>query len=207
VRRATLGSTRGSEIGGVPGRSRFVSEFASLGFLTQLGLPTVPCRLCHSEDEARAAANELGLPVVAKACSPTLPHKSDHGLVVLGLDSEAAVARAFNCLNDRLRRLAVAADGILIAPMIKGRRELMLGARVDPTFGPVILIGDGGKYVEVLGDFTVLMPPFDADDVRRAVMGLRIAPILSGVRGEPAVDLEPLAAAAVRLGQIITGGT
>jgi acyl-CoA synthetase (NDP forming) len=67
-----------------------------------------------------------------------------------------------------------------------------------------VLVGDGGKYVEALGDFTVLMPPFDIDDVRRAVMGLRIAPILAGVRGEPAIDLEPLAHAAIQLGQIIT---
>jgi hypothetical protein len=125
---------------------------------------------------------------------------------MVGLDNEAAVARAFNCVNDRLRRLEIVADGLLVAPMVKGRRELMLGARVDPTFGPVVLIGDGGKYVEALGDFTVLMPPFDVDDVRRAARGLRIAPILSGVRGEPAIDLEPLAGAAIRLGQIITDG-
>jgi acetate---CoA ligase (ADP-forming) len=115
-----------------------------------------------------------------------------------------AVQRAVAALNDRLRRLDIVADGILVAPMIKGRRELMLGARVDPTFGPVVLIGDGGKYVEVLGDSTVLMPPFDADDVLRAVMDLRIAPVLRGVRGEGAIDLEPLTHAAIRLGQIIT---
>jgi acyl-CoA synthetase (NDP forming) len=186
-------------------RRGFLSEFDSLEFLKLHGLPTVLCRLCQSEEEARAAAIELGFPVVVKACSAALPHKSDHGLVMLGLDSEAAVTRAFTCVNDRLRRLDMVADGILVAPMVKGRRELMLGARVDPRFGPVVLVGDGGKYVEALGDFTVLMPPFDIDDVRRAVMGLRIAPILSGVRGEPAIDLEPLAHAAIRLGQIITG--
>jgi hypothetical protein len=67
-------------------------------------------------------------------------------------------------------------------------------------------VGDGGKYVEALGDFTVLMPPFDVDDVRRALLELRIAPILRGVRGEPALDIEPFGRAAVRLGQIITAG-
>ena len=185
-------------------RHRFLNEFDSLEFLRAHGMPTVSCRLCWSEEEVRAAALELGFPVVVKACSAALPHKSDHGLVMLGLDNEAAVARAFNCVHDRLRRLEMVADGMLVAPMVKGRRELMLGARVDPTFGPVVLVGDGGKYVEALGDFTVLMPPFDVDDVRRAVMGLRIAPILSGVRGESAIDLEPLAHAAIRLGQIIT---
>ena len=186
------------------GSSRFLSEFESLAFLSRHGLPTVPCRLCHTEEEARLAAIELGLPVAVKACAAALPHKSDHGLVIVGLESDAAIARAFALLTDRSARLHVAADGILVAPMIKARRELMLGARVDPTFGPLVLIGDGGKYVEALGDFTVLMPPFDVDEVRRAMMALRIAPILTGVRGESAIDLEPLANAAIRLGQIIT---
>lgn len=185
-------------------RRRFLSEYDSLEFLKHHGLPTVACRLCRSEEHARSAAVELGFPVVVKACSPAVPHKSDHDLVMLGLDSEAAVAHAFNNVNDRLRRLEIAADGVLVAPMVQGRRELMLGARVDRTFGPIVLIGDGGKYVEALGDFTVLIPPFGIDDVCRAVMGLRIAPILAGVRGEAAIELGPLAQAAIRLGQIIT---
>ena len=186
------------------GTSRFLSEFESLAFLQRYGLPTVPCRLCHSSEDARSAAAELGMPVVLKACSPGLPHKSDQRLVIVGLDSDAAVARAFEELRDRLRRLNMSSDGILVAPLVKGRRELMLGARVDPTFGPVVIVGDGGKYVEALGDFTVLMPPCDVDDVRRALLALRIAPILRGVRGEPALDIEPLCRAAVRLCQIIT---
>jgi acyl-CoA synthetase (NDP forming) len=188
------------------GPSRFLSELESLAFLQRYGLPTVPCRLCRSSEDARSAAAELGMPVVLKACSPSLPHKSDQRLVIGGLESDAAVARAFEELWNRLRRLNMSSDGILVAPLVKGRRELMLGAHVDPTFGPVVIVGDGGKYVEALGDFTVLMPPFDADDVRRALMELRIAPILRGVRGEPALDIEPFGRAAVRLGQIITAG-
>ena len=189
------------------GPSRFLSEFESLAFLQRYGLPTVPCRLCRSSEDARAAAAELGMPVVLKACSPDLPHKSDHALVIVGVDSDAAVVCAFTELTNRLRGLNESSDGILVAPLVKGRRELMLGARVDPTFGPVVIVGDGGKYVEALGDFTVLMPPFDVDDVRRALLELRIAPILRGVRGEPPLDVDPLCRAAVRLGQIITAAT
>jgi hypothetical protein len=128
-------------------------------------------------------------------------------LVIVGVDSDAALACAFTALTNRLRGLNESSDGILVAPLVKGRRELMLGARVDPTFGPVVIVGDGGKYVEALGDFTVLMPPFDVDDVRRALLKLRIAPILRGVRGEPPLDVDPLCRAAVRLGQIITAAT
>jgi acetate---CoA ligase (ADP-forming) len=187
------------------GHSRFLSEFDSLELLRRYGLPTVACRLCQTDTEAIAAATEFGFPLVLKACSATIAHKSEHGLVMLGVGSEAAAARAFHAISERLRQLEISADGILVAPMIKGRRELMLGARIDPTFGPVVLVGDGGKYVEALGDFTVLLPPFGVDDVRDALMSLRVAPILAGVRGEPAIDLEPIGLAAMRLGQIISG--
>jgi acetate---CoA ligase (ADP-forming) len=189
------------------GESRFLSEFDSLALLQQSGMATVPCCLCHSVEEACSAARTLGFPVVIKACSPALPHKSDLGLVIVGIDNDAGLTRAFDCLNDRRRRNNVAADGILVAPFVKGRREMMIGARVDPTFGPVVLVGDGGKYVEALGDFTVLVPPFSADDVRQALMSLRIAPVLRGVRGEPPLDLTPLCDAAVRLGQIIAAAS
>jgi acyl-CoA synthetase (NDP forming) len=83
------------------------------------------------------------------------------------------------------------------------RREFMVGARVDPVFGPVVIVGDGGKYVEALKDFAVLVPPFDVADVRQALAGLRIAPLLDGVRGEPPLDVEALAAVAIGVGRLI----
>lgn len=186
------------------GHSTFLNEFESLRFLAKHGLPTVPCRLCHTLEQVCSAAKWLGLPVVLKACSAAIPHKSDQGLVVLGLATEAAVIQAFGTLTSRLRDLDIVADGILVAPIVKGRREVMIGARTDPVFGPVVLIGDGGKYVETLGDFSMLIPPFDSDDVERALMGLRIAPILRGIRGEPPIDLGPLCETVVRLGRIVT---
>jgi len=81
--------------------------------------------------------------------------------------------------------------------MARGRRELMIGARVDPVFGPVVLLGDGGKYVEAMPDVQVLISPFTAADVRSALAKLRIAPLLAGVRGEPALDVEAFTAAAI----------
>jgi acyl-CoA synthetase (NDP forming) len=81
----------------------------------------------------------------------------------------------------------------------------VLGAKLDPVFGPVVMIGDGGKYVEALPDIALLLPPFSAADAREAILDLRIAPILRGVRGEPPVDIDALAQAALRLGAIIAG--
>jgi hypothetical protein len=87
--------------------------------------------------------------------------------------------------------------------MHKGRHEFMVGARIDPVFGPVVVVGDGGKYVEALQDVAVLLPPFDAADVTAALRTLRIAPLLEGVRGEPPLDVAALAAVVVAVGRLI----
>ncbi len=182
-----------------PGDQPFLSEADSLALLAGQGMPVVPYRLCRSVEAALAAFAELGGPVAVKACSADVPHKSEHGLVALGLGDADAVAAAYTAQMDALRAMGVAADGIIVARMVKGRRELVLGARLDPMVGPAIMVGDGGKYVEALGDVAILVPPFTADEVIEALMGLRIAPILKGVRGEPALDLAAYADAAVKL--------
>ncbi|MGE0716366.1 MAG: acetate--CoA ligase family protein [Alphaproteobacteria bacterium] len=181
------------------GTKPFLGEAASLALLAAQGMPVVPYRLCRSADEARRALAELGGPVAVKACSPDVPHKSEHGLVALGLRDPDAVAAAFEAQMAGLVRLGAEVDGVIVAKMVRGRRELVLGARLDPMVGPVVMVGDGGKYVEALGDVAVLVPPFTAEEVVEALMGLRIAPILKGVRGEPALDLAAYADAAVKL--------
>ncbi|BBK43245.1 pimeloyl-CoA synthetase [Allostella vacuolata] len=182
-----------------PGAAPFLSEADSLALLAAQDLPVVAHRLCRTAEEARAAFFELGGPVAVKACSADVPHKSEHGLVALGLDDADAVEAAFTAQMAGLETLGARADGVIVARMVKGRRELVLGARLDPMVGPAILVGDGGKYVEALGDVAVLVPPFTQAEVVDALMGLRIAPILKGTRGEPAVDLSAYADAAVRL--------
>jgi acyl-CoA synthetase (NDP forming) len=186
------------------GTTQFLSEWDSLQLLADHGLPTVPQRLCRSRDEAAAAFRALGGgPVVVKGCSAEVPHKSEAGLVKLGIASDAEAGEAFDALWRRLGELKVARDGVIVASMVKGRRELALGARIDPQFGPVVLVGDGGTYIEALGDVALLLPPFELDEVLAAIASLRIAPILDGVRGEPPLDLAPLCAMAVRLGQLM----
>lgn len=185
------------------GKTRFLSEWDSIQLLKAHGMPVVAGRLCRSRDEAVAAFRAIGGPVVVKGCSAEVPHKSEAGLVRLGVATEAATAAAFEEQWARLEALKVARDGVIVAAMAKGRRELALGARVDPQFGPIVLVGDGGKYVEALGDVALLLPPFDEDAVREALGRLRIAPILAGVRGEPPIDLAPVCAMAVRLGQLM----
>ena len=178
--------------------TRFLSEAESLALVAKAGLPVIEHRLCRNEDEVRAAAATFPSGVVVKACSPDLPHKSDHGLVSL---NPADPVAEFRRQSDQMKKMGVAADGVIVARLAAKGRELALGARMDPQFGPVVLIGDGGVYLEALKDFRLLLPPFTEEDVARKLAGLRVAPLLAGVRGQAARDVAAYAAMAVRLGE------
>ena len=120
---------------------------------------------------------------------------------MLDIDNEADVVLAFTDLEARLDALGVVAEGVIVARMARGRRELVLGAKIDAVFGPVVMIGDGGRYVEALDDIALLFPPFSAEQVREALSTLRMRVFLEGRRGDPPMDVEPLCRAAVRLGE------
>lgn len=178
----------------------FMSEAASLALLADSGLAVIEHAVCRTADEAVAAWRRIGAPVALKACSAQLPHKSEHGLVALGLNDEAALRTAFDHQAQTLGKLDVRDGAWLVARMRRGLHECALGARVDPVLGPVVMIGSGGKYVEALRDVAVLMPPFDAAQVIEKLRGLRIGALLQGVRGDPPADVEALARQAVALG-------
>lgn len=178
----------------------FLSEAASLALLADNGLAVIEHAVCRTADEAVAAWRRIGAPVALKACSAQLPHKSEHGLVALGLNDEAALRTAFTHQAQTLGKLDVRDGAWLVARMRRGLHECALGARVDPVLGPVVMIGSGGKYVEALRDVAVLLPPFDAAQVIEKLRGLRIGALLQGVRGDPPADVEALARQAVALG-------
>jgi acyl-CoA synthetase (NDP forming) len=180
-------------------RSATLSEADSLALLAGAGVPVVPYRLCRSTREAVDAWRDLGPDVVVKACSSAIAHKSEHGLVFLNQRTAEDVARAYEECVTRVRRMEQPLDGVLVAQRVRGRHEFALGVRHDPHFGTVLMVSDGGKYVEALRDFAVLLHPFAEQDVLDKLAGLRIAPVLAGVRGESAVDLQAVARAAVAL--------
>jgi acyl-CoA synthetase (NDP forming) len=183
------------------GRAGFLDEFESLALLAQAGVAVVGHRLCRSEAEAREAFRALGPKVVVKACSASVPHKTEQGLVRVGLLSGDAVAQAFRDFKPRLP----AADGVLVARHAAGRRELALGARLDPHFGPVVMVGDGGIALEALKDFRLLLPPFSREDVLAALAGLRMAPLLGALRGQPPLDVGAYSDMAMHLGEAMLG--
>lgn len=167
---------------------RTLNEADSLARLARHGLPVIKHRLCRSADEARDAFSAIGAPVVVKGCSADVPHKSEHGLVRLGLGSADECAQAYADMERTLRGMGATFDGVIVAKQAKGKLELMIGAHRDPAFGSVIVIGQGGKYVEAMPDAQILLPPLRREDIARALTRLRIAPVLAGVRGEPPSD-------------------
>jgi acyl-CoA synthetase (NDP forming) len=191
----------------LPEGTGLLNEAQSLALLAGQGIPVVPHRLCRTADEARAAFDALGGPVAVKACSRDVPHKSEHGLVALNLQSADAVAACFDQQWAQLAAMGAAQEGVLVARMRKSRHECMVGAHIDPVFGPVVAVGDGGKYVEAMRDVALLVPPFDRGEVLQALQGLRIAPILAGTRGDPPLDVQALADIAVRVGQLVVAST
>ena len=184
--------------------SRLLDEAASLALLAERGVPVARHRLCRSEAEARDAFVALGgEPVVVKGCSDEASHKSELGLVRVGVRDADAVAAAYRDMQAAARAAGVALSGVLVAELVRGQRELMIGARLDPVFGPVVLVGDGGKYVEAMPDVQVLLPPFDAARVEATLRRLRIAPLLDGVRGDAPLDVDAFCRAAVAVGDLM----
>ncbi len=191
------------EAGGTPKKSRTLNEAESLAMLTKAGLSVVPHRLCRSAQEAASAWRNLGGPVVVKGCSADLPHKSEYGLVRLGLDDEDAIEAAYRDMESTIAKAKARFDGVIVARMAKGRREMMIGAHRDTFFGPVVVVGDGGKYVEAMPDVALLMPPFTREDAVRGMKQLRCAQVLGGVRGEPPMDQDAMAEAAARVATLM----
>jgi len=155
--------------------------------------------LCRTEEEVRGA---FGPPLVMKACSRDVPHKTEYGLVCI--DPPDPVAE-FRRQREIVVALGASFDGVIVARKAAKARELALGARLDPQFGPVVMVGEGGVNLEALKDFRLLLPPFSEDQVVEKLKQLRIAPLLAGWRGAPPADLPAFARMAVLLGEAMLG--
>jgi acetate---CoA ligase (ADP-forming) len=187
-----------------PAATRMLDEAASLDLLAARGVPVVAHRVCASAAGARTAHAALGGGrVVVKGCSATIAHKSELGIVKVGIDSADGVEAAYREVVAAAGRAGQTLDGVIVATMARGQRELMVGAHLDPTFGPVLVVGDGGKYVEAMPDVVTVLAPFTPERIERALRRLRIAPLLDGVRGEPPMDVAAFCAAAAAVGALI----
>lgn len=181
-----------------------LNESESLAALAGLGIPVVAHELVSSPEEVAQAVRRLGGgEVVVKGCSSTTSHKSEFGLVRLRLTSPAAAGAAAAEIAAAAAAHEVELDGFLVAPMVRGLHEALVGASLDPVFGPVMVIGAGGVYVEAVPDTRVLLAPCTVEEVHEAIGQLRMAPLVAGVRGEPAADADAWAKAVVRASEAL----
>lgn len=181
-----------------------LNESDSLAALAGLGLPVVAHELVLDPDDVGRAFEKLGAPrAVVKGCSSQASHKSELGLVRLGLDSAEDALKAAGEIERSAAEHGMVLDGFLVAPMVSGLHEALVGAALDPVFGPVMVMGAGGVHVEAVPDTQVLLAPCTLDEVREAISRLRMAPLLAGVRGAPAADLDAWAEAVVRASEVL----
>jgi acyl-CoA synthetase (NDP forming) len=175
--------------------------------LARAGIPAVPEKACGSVDEAVAAAESFGYPVVAKILSPDILHKSEIGGVLLDLADADAVRAAHATLLARAAERAPGAriEGVLIAKQIKGAVEMALGIARDPVFGPVAMVGLGGVFIEILKDVSFRRCPFDEAQAEAMVRSLKGFPLLDGARGRPKADVKALASALSALSRFAAG--
>ncbi len=170
-----------------------IDELEGLRLLREYGIPTVEAREAGSVAVAVGAANELGWPVAMKTAAPGVQHKSDVGGVALGLSDPTELRAAYEDISARL------GPRVVVAPMAPQGVEVALGIVRDPTFGPLVLVAAGGVLVEVLKDRELALPPLDHARSLALIDRLRSRPLLEGVRGAPAADVDSLAEAVSRL--------
>jgi acetate---CoA ligase (ADP-forming) len=170
------------------------SEAAARDFLASCAVPLVPAELVTSAEAAARAARRLGSPVALKVCSAQITHKSDIGGVALGVDGDAQVRDAYRRVLAAGQAVPGAVvDGVLVTPMRAGGVELLVGVTVDRAFGPVLAVGLGGVWVELLADTSLRVLPVTTDDVKHMLGELRGSPLLRGARGSRPADVDALA--------------
>jgi acetyl coenzyme A synthetase (ADP forming)-like protein len=179
-------------------------EYAARGLLEAYGIPFAASRRVTTLPEAKAAAEGLGYPVALKVASPDISHKTDVGGVALGIPDERGLAAAWEAMRRSLSVRAPTAriEGFEIEEMIGVGKEVLIGIQRDPSFGPIVVFGMGGIYVEVLKDVTFRLAPLRPLSARHMVQSVRAHPLLEGVRGEPPSDLTALYEAIERVSQL-----
>lgn len=185
-------------------RPALYNEADALDLLREHGLPAVALARARTREEAITSACQLGFPVAMKVLSAEITHKSDIGGVLLHIADADQAGAAYDRIQANVRAAAPAAllDGVLVAPMVRGGVECILGVHRDPVLGPVVMLGSGGTNVELLRDVTFRVAPVDLPQARSMISELRTAPLLDGFRGAPKADAEALAQAIVRLSDL-----
>lgn len=176
-----------------------LSEYDSKRILGAYGIPVVKESLVNDLNEAKEAASGIGYPVVLKFCSAEVTHKTEKGLIEVGLRDSRDLTRAFKALQKRAKGLD---GGYLVQEMVKGVRELVIGMIRDPQFGPCVMFGLGGIFTEILRDVSFRVAPIEKRDAMEMMREIKGQKILEAIRGMEAVDLEVLSRSLIALGNL-----
>jgi acetyltransferase len=181
-----------------------LNEVQSKQLLKAYGIACPKEGVAHSATQAAAIAKRIGYPVVAKGVSAALPHKSEAGAVMVGLDSAKTVRAAYEQIVEAVTRHSGSApQGVLIAEQVADGIELVLGANLDPEVGPVILFGTGGVELELYRDVALAPPPLDERRALALIEATRAGKRIAGYRGRPALDVKAAVAALIGLSRLM----
>ena len=182
-----------------------LSEHEAKRVLAEYGIPCPKEVLCHNEEEAALSASRIGYPVAVKAVSPKLPHKTEAGVVRLGIKNEEELRSAFREVwANAIRHIGKEElDGVLVQEMVTGAvAEVIVGVLRDPSFGPVVVFGLGGTMVELFQDRALGLPPLTREEALDMVRSTKAGKLLAGFRGQPPGDLDALVDVLVRVGDL-----
>jgi len=185
----------------VEGR-KFVTEPEAKLVLKAYGIESTKESLCHSADEAVKAAESIGYPVVMKLVSPQVVHKTEFNAVKLNISNEAEVKAVYSDLLERAKKSQFQVKGILVAETLTGT-EFIIGSLRDKQFGPLVMLGLGGIFVEVYKDVSYRLAPVEPIDVKDMIAELKGKKMLEGFRGKEKVDVDALINAVVSVSQLL----
>ena len=186
-------------------RRSILTEFESKKVLRQVGIPVVDTRLAKNLKEAVSISQRLGFPVVLKIVSPDVVHKTDSGGVKLGLRSASDVKKAYNEILQSVRKKHPRAliHGVSIQKMVRPGTEVIIGTSKDPQFGPVVMFGVGGIFVELLKDVSFRIIPVNRKDAQEMIQEIKGFPLLQGYRGKEPANIPALIEMILRISRFI----
>ncbi|MFQ5758711.1 MAG: acetate--CoA ligase family protein [Candidatus Bathyarchaeia archaeon] len=187
------------------GRS-FLLEPEAKAVCMEYGIPVTAFRVAKTEEEALKFADEIGYAVVLKIVSPDVIHKSDVGGVIISLQTPEEVRSAYKKIltNVRKHKPDVKINGILVQEMAPKSTEVIVGATKDPQFGPALMFGLGGVFVEILEDVTFRIAPITEQDAREMITEVKAYPLLKGYRGQPPADIDTIASILLNTSKLVT---
>ena len=186
-----------------------LTEVEAKEIMQSAGVPVVETKLAETKEEALQLSEQMGFPVVAKIVAPDITHKSDAGGVRIGISDRAEMSEAWDDLMEKARTSfpGAAIHGVAVQPLAPSGTEVIIGGSQDPQFGPVVMFGLGGVFVEILKDVSFRIVPLTDNDASEMITDIRSYKVLEGYRGNAAADTNAIQKALVATSNLLEGNS